>query len=51
MKIDSIFGVPKELKQDENRVALTPDSTKILTDAGYSVYVEKKRGFIIRFYR
>ena len=49
MKIQSIFGVPKELKQDENRVALTPDSIKILTDAGHKVYVEKNAGHLSGF--
>ena len=49
MKMTSIFGVPKELKQDENRVALTPDSIKILTDKGYKVYVDKGAGLLSGF--
>jgi len=49
MKMKSIFGVPKELKKDENRVSLTPDSIKILTDAGHEVYVEENAGLLSGF--
>ena len=49
MKIKSIFGVPKELKCGENRVALTPDSIKILTDNNQEVYVEKGAGLLSGF--
>ncbi len=44
MKTKSIFGIPKELKTDESRVSLTPDSVKILTDDNHEVYVEKNAG-------
>ena len=49
MNMKSIFGIPKELKEDESRVALTPDSIKILTDAGHEVYVEKNAGLLSGF--
>ncbi len=49
MKFRSIFGVPKELKEDENRVALTPDSVKILTDDSHEVYIEKDAGILSGF--
>ena len=49
MKLNSVFGVPKELKKDENRVALTPDSVKILTEDNHLVYVEKKAGLLSGF--
>lgn len=48
MKTFSI-GIPKELKQDENRVALTPDSVKMFTDRGYSVLIEKNAGLLSGF--
>ena len=49
MRMKSIFGVPKELKEDENRVALTPDSVKILTDKNHTVYIEKGAGLLSGF--
>lgn len=49
MKFKSVFGIPKELKKDENRVALTPDSIKILTDSGNEVYVEHNAGILSGF--
>lgn len=39
-----IIGVPKEVKKDENRVALTPAGTRELTSAGHKVLVEKGAG-------
>ena len=30
------IGVPKEIKAQENRVGLTPDSVKVLTSNGHS---------------
>ena len=37
-------GVPKEIKDRENRVALTPDGTKKLVRAGHQVLVERSAG-------
>lgn len=39
-----IIGVPKEIKNNENRVALTPAGAKALTEAGHSVLVENNAG-------
>ena len=40
MKMKSVFGVAKELKKDESRVSLTPDSVKFLTEHNHTIYVE-----------
>ena len=39
------IGVPKEIKSQENRVGLTPESVKILTSNGHEVLVENNSGF------
>ena len=39
-----IIGVPKEIKTDENRVALTPAGARELSDAGHRVLVERGAG-------
>ena len=39
-----IIGVPKEIKPQENRIGLTPDSVKVLTSNGNEVLVEKNGG-------
>lgn len=39
-----IIGVPKEIKNNENRVALTPAGTKELVKRGHTVYIEKSAG-------
>lgn len=39
-----IIGIPKERKNNEYRVALTPDAVKVLTDNGHEVLVEKNAG-------
>jgi len=39
-----IIGVPKEIKTDENRVALTPAGAFELTKRGHTVYIQKKAG-------
>jgi alanine dehydrogenase len=39
-----IIGVPKEIKSDENRVALTPAGALELTKRGHSVFVESSAG-------
>jgi alanine dehydrogenase len=40
-----IIGVPKEIKESENRVALTPAGAKELVKAGHKVYMQKNAGF------
>lgn len=39
-----IIGVPREIKQNENRVALTPSGAEILKAHGHKVYVETNAG-------
>ena len=39
-----IIGVPKEIKTNENRVALTPAGALELTKRGHTVYVQKGAG-------
>jgi NAD(P) transhydrogenase subunit alpha len=39
-----ILGIPKEIKQFEKRVALTPDVIKTFVAAGFAVRVEKNAG-------
>ena len=34
------IGVPKEIKAQESRVGLTPDSVKVLTSNGHEVLVK-----------
>jgi alanine dehydrogenase len=39
-----IIGVPKEIKNNENRVALTPAGTQELVKRGHTVYVQRGAG-------
>ena len=39
-----LIGVPKEIKPDEYRVALTPAGTEALTLAGHQVLIETEAG-------
>ncbi len=39
-----IIGLPKEIKDNEYRVGLTPAGVRALTDAGHQVVVEKSAG-------
>ena len=39
-----IIGVPKEIKTNENRIALVPAGSEALTNAGHTVLVEKGAG-------
>jgi len=39
-----IVGIPKEVKDDEYRVAITPAGVRELTSAGHTVYVEAGAG-------
>ncbi len=38
------IGIPKEIKANENRVAITPAGVKALALAGHEVYIEKSAG-------
>lgn len=44
-----IIGVPKEIKNHEYRVAMTPNGVKQLTDQGHTVIVESQAGQRIGF--
>ncbi|MES2394138.1 MAG: alanine dehydrogenase [Acidobacteriota bacterium] len=44
-----IIGVPKEVKDHESRVGITPAGVKALTDAGHKVLVEKDAGALSSF--
>jgi len=44
-----IVGVPKEIKDNEARVALTPAGAKALTEAGHKVLVETQAGTLSGF--
>ena len=39
-----LIGVPKEIKPQENRIGLTPESVKTLVSEGHEVLVEKNGG-------
>ncbi|MBT3783635.1 alanine dehydrogenase, partial [bacterium] len=39
-----IIGVPKEIKNNENRVGLTPENIDVLTHSGHTVYVQREAG-------
>lgn len=39
-----IIGVPKEIKNNENRVALTPAGTQELVKRGHTVYIQRTAG-------
>lgn len=40
-----IIGVPKEIKNNENRVGITPAGVEALVSHGHKVYIEKNAGF------
>ena len=44
------IGVPKEIKPQENRIGLTPESAKILTSNGHQILIENNGGFEAGFY-
>ncbi len=39
-----LIGVPKEIKNNENRVAMTPAGVKEMTAHGHTVYVQHTAG-------
>ena len=44
-----IIGVPKEIKLQEHRINLTPDSVKHLTDKKHKILVQENGGFNASF--
>ena len=40
-----IIGVPKEIKLQEHRIGLTPESVKALTEKSHEVLVQNNGGF------
>ena len=44
------IGVPKEIKPQENRIGLTPESAKALVSSGHEVLVENNGGYEAGFY-
>ena len=44
------IGVPKEIKPQENRIGLTPESVKLLVSNGHEVLIENNGGFEAGFY-
>ena len=43
------IGVPTEIKNNEHRVGLTPESVKTLSDLGHQVFVQSNAGHAIGF--
>ena len=43
------IGVPSEVKNNEHRVGLTPESVKILSDLGHQLFVQSNAGHAIGF--
>lgn len=39
-----IIGIPKERKEEEYRVSITPDNAKTLIDLGHEILIEKEAG-------
>ena len=44
------IGVPKEIKNNENRVGLTPEAAASLVENGHSVFIESSSGSGIGFF-
>ncbi len=38
------IGIPRDVHDDEKRISLTPEATKILTDAGNEIIMERGAG-------
>ena len=45
-----IIGVPKEIKNKEDRVAITPQGVKLLVNNGHKVIIETNAGIGSGFY-
>ena len=39
-----IIGIPKDTKEFESRVAITPDSIKKLTKSGHEIWIQSNAG-------
>ena len=46
-----IIGVPKEIKLQEHRIGLTPDSVKALIEKGHKVLIETNGGYEAGIYK
>ncbi|MFA5419305.1 MAG: alanine dehydrogenase, partial [Bacteroidales bacterium] len=44
-----VIGVPREVSEDENRVALVPEAVQLLSDRGHQVLVEEYAGSAAHF--
>ncbi len=44
------IGVPKEIKPQENRIGLTPESVKVLVSNGHEILVQNNGGYEAGFY-
>jgi len=44
-----IIGIPKEIRDQEGRVALTPAAVRTLVDRGHQVYIENNSVLVSRF--
>lgn len=44
-----IIGVPKEVKNNESRIGLTPDSVDALVKEGHEILIQKNAGANIGF--
>ena len=40
-----IIGIPKEIKNNENRVSLTPSGVSVLLKSGHTVYIQENAGY------
>lgn len=49
VKNKMVIGIPKELSDDENRIALVPDAVNLLVENGHVVYLEKEAGVAANF--
>ncbi|WP_269460006.1 hypothetical protein [Staphylococcus aureus] len=48
MEVDGMkIGIPREIKNNENRVGLSPSGVHALVESGHTVLVENKCGFRI----
>ena len=47
--ISLVIGIPKENQKIEKRLAITPETTALLVEAGYRVIVEADAGLTINY--
>jgi len=43
-KVKMTVGLPREMRDDEKRVSITPEAVKILVDNGHEIFVERGAG-------